>query len=306
MNKKSVFSPHILCISGLFVIGSAVITLPSKVADRYTLTAFLTTAIISVLIFLIVTPIANLFFTDISSLKKSLPLSLGAIILYLSVAVFSLFCFADTFKTFVRFASDLMFKGGALPIAVMLFGGLILFFVSRRQEDILKFALLSFIGLLITVIFFFLASMGDFEPENILIFRLPSFTELWKNAKPYLKEISIPIILLPIYRAMIFDKERKTLSLMGVISGYILLGLCLSSAVMLFGSNFAGQIEYPYAAAVSTVSIGRLFTRMDYFSYFIYFVSAVARVNVCLFTVRESLKRISVLTKNSIKQPEKD
>ena len=39
---------------------------------------------------------------------------------------------------------------------------------------------------------------------------------------------------------------------------------------MLFGPTFAARIEYPYTAAVSTVSVGRLFTRMDYFSYFIY------------------------------------
>lgn len=295
MNKKTVFNTHSAAISALFILGSGVITLPALGADEYTLTAYLLATALSFIIYFILFRIADMLFSDTETPKTSLPGKIFTAIVYITAAIFSLFCFADTFKIFVRFAADLLLKSSTLLVAVIIFGGLILFFASRRQEDILKFALLSFTATLIVMIFFFFAAVENFELQNIFIFRLPKMKSLRENLKPYLKEICLPVLLLPVYHALVFRKNRIGATSAGIALGHLFLGLCISSAVLLFGAQFAGEIEYPYAAAVSTVNIGRLFTRMDYFSYFIYFVSAVTRITVCLFIVRECLKRLDGL-----------
>lgn len=297
MNKKTVFNTHSAAISALFILGSGVITLPTSGANEYTVTAYLLASALSFLIFFLLFPIADKLFSDNETPKTSASGKIFAAVIYVSAAIFSLFCFADAFKIFVRFAANLLLKNSATWIPVIIFGCLIFFFVSRRQEDILKFALLSFITALIVMIFFFFAAIDNFEPRNIFILSLPKMKNLWKNLKPYINEICLPLMLLPVYHALVFRKNRLGAVSAGIALGHLLLGLCISSAVLLFGSSFAGEIEYPYAAAVSTVNIGRLFTRMDYFSYFIYFVSAVIRITVCLFIVRECLKRLNGLCK---------
>lgn len=297
MNRTPAFRVHCAAVTALFILGCGVITLPTSASDEYTVAVFLLSAVISLLICFLLYKPANLLFGEKAPKSYSLPGKITAAAVYTAVAVYSLFCFAKSFKTFIRFAADLLLKNGALWVAVLVFGAVSLFFATRRQEDILKFALLSFVCALAVMVLFVLAPLNNYEIRNIFVYRFPDFNTVWKNFKPYLTELCLPTILLPIYHALVFRQKHKGSFFWGVALGNILLGICITSAVLLFGPLFAARIEYPYAAAVSTVSVGRLFTRMDYFSYFIYFVSSITKITLCLFTAKECLKRMSVLCK---------
>ena len=294
MNNKSHFTTHTAAVTALYIFGNGVILFPFLSANKYTLLAYIFCSVLSFAIyFILLVPANKLFSTQQDS--KSIISRIGMGIVYFSVAIFSLFVFARSFKIFIRFASDLLFKGELLWLAAVVFALVVLVFASHRQENILKFVLISFVCILPVVLFFFFASFENFEIENIVISRFPNFNELWINSKPYIKEICIPLIILPVYQALVFHKNRVGATTAGLAIGTLFLGLCVASSLLLFGSTFALKIEYPYAAAVSTVSIGRLFTRMDYFSYFIYFATSVTRITVCIFTAKECLKRMAGL-----------
>ena len=85
--------------------------------------------------------------------------------------------------------------------------------------------------------------------------------------------------------------KRKTLTL-GLSFGFFLLGIAILLSVMIFGAELSGRLDYPFFSAVSTVTIGKLFTRMDYLAYFIYFSSALIKITICLFVTFSSLKKI--------------
>ncbi len=292
MTDKPTFKTHFACLTALFVLGSGVITLPTKNADRYTLYALLISLFFSFGIFLVIFTLQKFFLEKSDSSNAS---KIFSVLVYISVAVYSLFNFAYTFKIFARFAADILLKDTSYLTAAILLGLVIWFFVSRKQEDVLKFSLVCLIAALPVILFFFLAAIGDFQIRNIFIYTFPDFKTLFKNLLPFLKEVSFPlIILLPFCTT---NKTRAKSSATGILTGYILLILCISSSLLLFGPVFAARIEYPYTAAVSTVSVGRLFTRMDYFSYFIYFTSSVIRITVCIHTVKECLKKIDGLCK---------
>ena len=97
---------------------------------------------------------------------------------------------------------------------------------------------------------------------------------------------------MPIFLKFFFDDTRTKQGFSGVIIGACLLGMCILSPILLFGAQLSGQLDFPNSYAVSTVTVGRLFTRLDGFAYFVYFVSSVIKITVCISVVRESLKTI--------------
>ena len=79
--------------------------------------------------------------------------------------------------------------------------------------------------------------------------------------------------------------------LIGVSGGCGLAALVLLNSVMLFGAELAGKFDYPYSAAISTISVGYLFSRMDGFSYFLGFACTLVRIGVCITTVKSLFKK---------------
>lgn len=286
MTEKTNFKTHFACLSALFILGSGIITLPTKNADQYTLYALIISVLFTFLIYFVLSIIKKYF---LEKTQNSKIFKIFSAIIYTAISVYALFTFAYTFKIFTRFAAHILLRDTSFLTAAILLGLVVWFFASRKQVDILKFSLICLIAALPVILFFFLGAMDDYKIDNIFIYHFPEFKNLLKNLYPFLKEISFPIIILFSFASS--HKENTKSTITGIFIGYILLFLCISSAVMLFGSTFAARIEYPYTAAVSTVSVGRLFTRMDYFSYFIYFTSAIIKITVCIFTVKKCFKK---------------
>ena len=73
------------------------------------------------------------------------------------------------------------------------------------------------------------------------------------------------------------DDKKKKAPLIWLIAKILIGG-----AAIVFGSDFAGKLKYPYASAISTVTLGNLFTRMDGFAYLIFFASVIVKITVCI------------------------
>lgn len=296
MKDKPIFYYHSLSLFSVFILSCGIITLPFKSGDNFNLLAYLLCGIISVLVYLIEIPFCNFILSK--NKKTTIILNIFTIILLLAVSVYSLFTLSDTFKEFSHFAKTILLPEYSLWISVVLFAIVCLIFSTRRQEDILKFALLTFILSFIIILFFFLLNLTKYEIKNIIIHRLPDFKELYNQSIPYFKKILFPILILPVYQIFAFNNSSKNTSVLGIIIGFLLLSLCLFGCVLLFGPQLAGKLSYPYTSFVSTITAGRLFTRLDGFAYIIYFASSLLKINLCFFVVNKSLKKINfILTK---------
>ena len=295
MKQSSRFLTHTKSLWALFILGNAVITAPVKNTNEFTLLGFIIASVLGVIIYFALLPFAKKLFCQKSEIGSKGLLKILLCFIYLAVAVFSVFCAADTFLDFTKFIKDIVLKDTAEVFIKAIFLGLAVFFCLKRQEDTLKFFLISFWFALAVILVFSLAIAFKFDLKSIYISKFPDFKQIYLQTKPYLLNPVIPTILIPLYSAAVFGESRSSHSIFGCVLGYFLLGVCLLKSVLLFGPTLAGRIDYPYALAVSTISIGRLFARLDGFLYYIYFISSLAKITVSIFVASKSVERIKKL-----------
>lgn len=296
MKKDAQFFVHTIAITALFILGNAVIILPAGNVNEFTFLAFILSLLVGILLLFPFSFLAKTVFCK--STPKNVVLKTGKILLLVFLCIFSLFTVSDAFSSFINFVKTVLLTNTPTFFITVIFAVTVLFFFLRKQEDVLKFFLICVGAVVIIILFFFLATSFDFNLRNIFVFSLPKVKDLLSQAKPYILNPALTAVILPFYTAAFFKRPRKSALFAGFFCGYILLGLCVIGSVLLLGSAFAGELPYPYSAAVSTVSIGRLFTRLDGFSYFVYFVCSLAKITVCLFVIKESLKKINSILKN--------
>ena len=295
MNKKAEFTPHIIAISALFVLGNGILSLPEKGADGFTFLAFLVSLPLAFLIFWL----ASIIFEKISETKFSSGGLKKAvyIICLISAGVFALFSGAAAFKALTEFVSAVMLPETPMFFIVAVLLVAVIYFFIQNEKSILKFALISGVLSAAAVVFFFIAASDRYDLRNIFIFRLPSFRELFSQLKPYLINPVLQVLILPVFLKGVLRENKLKSGFFGVLAGGIFLGLGILSSVWLFSPEIAGVFRFPFSSAVSTVTVGRLFTRLDGFAYFVYFVCSLIKTTVCAFSVRWILKELSIITR---------
>ena len=295
MNKKAEFTPHIIAIFALFVLGNGILSLPEKGADGFTFLAFLVSLPLVFLIFWL----ASIIFEKISETKFSSGGLKKAvyIICLISAGVFALFSGAAAFKVLTEFVSAVMLPETPMFFIVAVLMVAVIYFFIQNEKSILKFALISGALSAAAVVFFFIAASDRYDLRNIFIFRLPRIRELFSQLKPYLINPVLQVLILPVFLKGVLREKNLKSGFFGVLAGGIFLGLGILSSVWLFSPEIAGVFRFPFSSAVSTVTVGRLFTRLDGFAYFVYFVCSLIKTTVCAFSVRWILKELSIITR---------
>lgn len=268
MDSKQNYRLHFVALSILFVLGNACITLPVKKANQFNFLAFLVVCAVTVAAYYIV------YYIPINRLTL-LPVWL--------LAVYSV---SDAFVTFVRFISSNLLPDSPRILIVLPFVGILLYIAFQRVDTLFKFSLMCGIIAVGVIILFFCSTLKDFNLENIYIYELPSALELWGQILPYIKSIFLPVVLLALFARM--ERVKKANVITGIIVGIICFGFCILNAVLLFGIEFSGKLNYPYSSAGSTVTFGYLFTRLDGFLYFLYLATCVTKCAVGIFVIKKS------------------
>ena len=296
MNKKAEFTPHIIAISALFVSGNGILSLPEKGADGFTFLAFLVSLPLVFLIFWL----SSIIFGKISETKSSSGGLKKAvyIICLISAGIFALFSGAATFKALTEFVSAVMLPETPMFFIVAVLLVAVIYFFIQKEKSILKFGLISGVLTATAVVFFFVSAADRYDLRNIFIFRLPSFRELIFQLKPYLINPVLQVAVLPVFLKGVLRENKLKSGFFGVLVGGIFLGLGILSSVLLFSPEIAGVLQFPFSSAVSTVTVGRLFTRLDGFAYFVYFVCGLSKITVCVFSVRWILRELSIIIRN--------
>ena len=287
MHKK-VFGKAALCLSALFVLGDAIIILPSKNGAYYTFYSFLLASVLSFAVYFVASCICNKLITE----KNNCLLGKTAeIFILISACVFSLIIASNTFLVFLDFTSEIILKTISFPIIIIVFSATVLYFALKRQECILKFSLVFFVAVLGFIIFFFIAPMGNYEYDNLAFKADFDWKIFLKSLKSFTKNPILSCLILPFYYRFAL-KERHISAHLGVILGYFLLLIGILSPLLLFGSELSAELSFPHFSAVSTITVGRLYTRLDGFLYLIYFITAITKINVCIFVITSCLKKL--------------
>ncbi len=270
MQSTKSFSHHFLWLSALFILGQSIIVLPKINTNRLTFLGFLISAFLS---FLLTFGVLKLDF------------------LKYPVLLIAVFTIGDTLITFIRFISETLIDEKNFFILVLFLIPL-LYFCSRKSYELLNFSLISGIVCATLIVFFFFSTFKDFSFKNIYIYEFPSITDLFSQSLQYIKSVTLPITVLALFARQISIKKEA--AVLGISLGSALLLLTVFNSILLFGTELSGEFSYPYADAISTVTFGKLFSRLDGFAYFIYFVSSLIKITVCVSTVKYEIKKIKL------------
>lgn len=267
MLKTKPFSHHFVWLSVLFILGSSIINLPANFTDKLTFLGFVIAFLLSLAVVFAI--------YKFNFLKYP--------ILFLAI-----YFIGDTFIVFLQFISKTILKNSQNFWVLVIFLFALLYFCFRKSTEILNFSLVSGVACGLLLIFFFFATVKDFNLKNIYIYSFPTVKRLLRQTLPYVKTVTLPIAVLTLYAKQC--KTSKTVALSGVCIGNVLLLISIFNSILLFGADMAGELEYPYAMAISTVTFGNLFSRLDGFSYFIYFVTALIKITVCINVIKAEAK----------------
>lgn len=304
MKKQIVFFTHSVAACALFILGDAVIIMPQNAANKFTFLGFLISFVSGLALIAITAPFLNrIFLADTATHRITKKIILA--IIYSLTALFALWCAGCTFKNFSAFANEVMLGEISKALAIIIFCAVVLYFSLHRQENILKFCLLAFWLVVAVAVFFFLACITRYNFRNAFIFNIPSYKELISQTKPYILNPLIPSLILPVYNSLVFKNKSSRAVLTGLTVGFAVLGICILNSILLFGTEFAGELAFPFSSAVSTVTVGRLFTRLDEFSYFVYFITSLIKITVSIYVLKSCLKKTNNILKGEKKNEKK-
>ena len=263
MNNKKAFSLHFVCLISVFLLGNLIITM-------HGFSIFTALAL----------PIGCLLlFFPISFLTKKAK-SANCFFRYFVCIIFisfSLFIAANCAKDFILFAKAQILPECHKWLLSLVFSVVLYAFIKLSNRAALKFALLSFFAISFILTLFFVLSLKGFQAENPMQIKADAVSVI-KVILP----LSVPIVYLissgfPVRPAKVFS---------GAVLGAGLLTIAFLNAALIFGRNAIADMHFPYADAVSTVSVGSLFTRMDGFAYFIFFFCTCLKSGISIKCAR--------------------
>ncbi len=290
MLKQTGFKTHLMLLCAMMILGQSISVFPIRFDENavfHYLFSFITG-----LFFMLITSFATKKFF---SLKRNTPLKKAVcVIVYLRIAVYSLVTFADCLFDFKHVIKKILFFGSDL-IGVLMFCATVLYFLAHRQENILKFSLISAVVCLAVVLFFSVFLFENYHFKNLYIKELPDIKTAASGVIPLLRKAFLPTGLLYFYKHFTGLCCRKGVLIKGYILGGIFLSVALLCPILIFGTEFIGRLEFPFNSAVTTLSIGRLFSRLDGIMYVVYFVAALLKSVVCIFVGIKSLKEVAII-----------
>lgn len=290
MNKKVTFTPHIVALFAFYILGNGILILPAFGTNEFNFIAYIAAVVLMLLMYLLTE-----FIEEKVAIKdgSSVVLKIVCLFLFSAVAVLSLFIAAESFSSLLRFVSEVILLAVPKFFIAIILAITVLYFSVKRTENLLKFSLLSMLFSMVVVLFFFIVQVDKFDLRNIFIFRLPKIHELSNQLKIYLRNPIMHIVVLPFFlkqNLLVINTKNRIFS---ILMGGILLGISILLPILLFGAELSGDLDYPFINAVSTVTVGRLFTRLDGFAYYVCFVSVLIKITVCIKVAWGSISKIN-------------
>ena len=277
MTAKPTYNKHLASLAAIFILGDAVIVLPTSNSGDYPLLGFFIGTLAAVLLYFVSLAVTNLF--------------IGKSILLILAGVYAFYNAGKVFIRYTDFADKILLPKTPEFLIAAVFIIAAVYLATRRQDVILKLSLISAVIAVMAILLFFMLSFKDFKAENIAVQSFPDFGGIIKSTKPFFLNISLPALLIPVYSRLFTEEKRICAPFAGLLSGLTLEAVCLLESLLLFGAPLAERIEFPLAAAVSTVTVGQLFTRMDGIVYCLFFVLSLIKTAVCIKLAFVALSR---------------
>ncbi len=265
---KPKYTPHILALGALFTLGNVIIVLP---------------------FFSLVNLILYCVLSLILAFTISFLLSFGQKNRVVFLCVAATVCIAAIYGVITAFLDYIIFlKKEQMPQSNVLLLGIVffiivLFFSISRVTSIYKYSLFVFVIAVTVIMVCFMGGIKNFDYKNIN----SNFFELSFSLRQFLRFFS-PLIALP-FLVKCDNKSTKPLCF-GIFAGFLLVIITALQIIFTLGAG-SHALSYPYLKSVSVISSGSLFTRLDGMIYFLFFVTSLIKITVCINAIKQCLAK---------------
>lgn len=189
---------------------------------------------------------------------------------------------------FSKYAAKVMLDIKSLILPLISFLALALFVLRGREELLLKLGTLLFPLAAVFMLAVFAFSVGYIQPKYLALYRTPELAGFFSSF------ISVGGSLYAAFIPLLFigRQMKKRHFVYGFLFGGGLVLLALVNTLGIFGAEFAATLSFPYSYAVSTASMGKIFSRMDPFLYAAAFFTCLLKVAACLLAAYLAIKKL--------------
>ncbi len=208
--------------------------------------------------------------------------------LLLAVAAFSALSFSICLFKFSEYAGRVMLNTSSLVLPAISFIILIAFTVKKGIRVIFKLGSVLFFLSAVFILLTFALSLPYIEMKYLSFYKTPTIGGFF-----YSFVSTFTTALIAALPMLFLSKEQKTkVVLWGFVLGGGAVLVCLINTLGVFGAEFANTLSFPYSSAVSTASVGKIFSRMDPFLYCTCFFTCLMKCSVCLYAIISALKKL--------------
>ncbi len=208
-------------------------------------------------------------------------------VLFLGLSVAILISLTFCLLNLSAYVSGVMLKGSSIALPFIAFLGLSVVLAFSKREKLFKFSLLIFPLFTVLILLMFGFSLPFAQIKYLIPYKEPTlFGALGAFIRYFLYFIS-SLLPLSVLGKNIKNPPMALSFIFGL--GFVLISFL--NTLLVFGSEFASTLIYPYSSAVSTASIGHIFSRLDIFLYIVCFFCGLIKAAVCLFSFRVILKQ---------------
>lgn len=279
--NKSAYNIHTTAMTALFVMGNAILT-PNIFGPKNTFWAFLISAVLTLLITTIVSKLLNLAFLPAKKHKVCF------FAVALSVGLLAAFGAFDAINSYIGFLTNIQLPQTSpilicvalvIPVAAL---------VICCNSALYKFCLLSAVISIFTIALVFIGGIKNFD---FTLFKSDPVKDLnLSNGISEFLKLFLPVICIPAFMTLTKENACAKQTIIGASLGFFSTAMCLLQSVLTLGT--AANQEYPYFKAMGIISSGNLFTRLDGFGFWLFFVCALVKSAVCIKTVWLIIKLI--------------
>lgn len=257
--------PRISLIA-LFIIGNTVINLPFGNGINASLLGFVAAFIISI-------PLIVAF-------ANYVPNNTFSVLLF---CFYAIFCGIVTLRNYVTFSEKIILPEISSFFPTLLFLALLWLICREKQQVILKLSLIFGAVILILTILLFAFSLDNMSIKAIIPQGSITIKDtLFQGISYFGMSIAQSIVI-----SGLFKSDKKEM-LSGYATAFSFLLICLIQCLATFGYTLITQLNYPYSAAMSVISFGDKFSRMEGFSYMLYFSCTLIKTAVCIISAKNT------------------
>ncbi len=281
---------HSVCLIAVFLIGNMIISFPKGEGQRASLWGFVLCLAVSLLLVLFYA-----YLQSNNNFSQAIFKNVGALstICFVFFCLLCLFCYVVCCKEYIVLVDTLRLQNTSRFLIAPIFILLTLLLATSKTKIFKSFSLVSFCVVLICSIFMFALSVSQAKP-HLFYSNLPfNLGQTATQALTYFIHSFGQIIIVLLFIGKKDRASSKRLLLLGISAGSAVFFICLLQVLFHLGPFVTQLLDFPYAAATGSVTAAKSYSRLDGFTYYIYFVCSLIKASVILCCVLRIAKSVN-------------